>query len=304
MIHGWRSSIHYWSRRGVTVKKAALMIALGSFLVSWLLIPLLKPQGEPMLLDPLEQKVSEDWKRLFQARDARPRELSRWLRQLTPILPMLADSLETSVPSWADYQASGKLLTYEVKPLLGQHTSGVAQAVLMEDYLLACLSAKTPDAVAAAERVQELAARSVPLANELCASLLLREAREAEALAAFFREMTLFPEEQLTLESATRLALKLKDAAVLRQIGQGEWRGQLSPMMEHHVGIEIGDLGMQWRGLLRHRLGSLSWHSLSVAFFVALIWYVILVQHIPAQTWRWRPFSCLGCCIGARQEPP
>ena len=124
MIHGWRSSIHYWSRRGEAVKKAAFMIALGSFFASWLLIPLMKPQGEPMLLDPLEQKVREDWKRLFQASDARPRELSRWLRQLTPILPMLADSLEMPVPTWVEYQTSGKLLTYEVKPLLARHCAG------------------------------------------------------------------------------------------------------------------------------------------------------------------------------------
>jgi RsiW-degrading membrane proteinase PrsW (M82 family) len=287
MIHGWRSSIHYWSRRGEAVKKAAFMIALGSFFASWLLIPLMKPQGEPMLLDPLEQKVREDWKRLFQASDARPRELSRWLRQLTPILPMLADSLEMPVPTWVEYQTSGKLLTYEVKPLLARHTLGAGQAVLLEDYLLACLSAKTPDAVTAAERVREQAAKSVPLANELHASLLLRETREAEALAAFLREMTLFPEDQLTLDAATRLALKLKDDAVLRQISMGQWRGRLSPMMEHHVGLEIGDLRMQWRGLLRHRLSTLSWHALSVGLFAALIWYVILVLHIPAQTWRW-----------------
>ncbi len=287
MIHGWRSRMHYWSRRGDAVKKAALMIALGSFFMSWLLIPLMAPQGEPMMTDPMEQRVRQDWQRLYHARDCQPREFVRWLRQLTPSLPMLAETLGLPVPTWSDFQKTGKLLSYDVKPLLMRHTDGPESSALLEDYLLACLSENTPEAVAAVERVRERAEKSVPLANELHASLLLRQGRDSEALVAFLREMTLFPESHTTVESATRLALKLKDDAVLRQIAQGEWRRHLSPMMEHHVGIEIGDLWMQWRGLLRHRLGTLSLGSLSVALFAALIWYVILVQHIPAQSWRW-----------------
>lgn len=287
MFHGWRSRLHYWSRRSDAVKKWAVCIVLGGFALSWLLIGLQPPPGTLVMMDPMEQKVRAEWLQLYQAREVLPRQLTQWLREVMPSLPEMAETLEMPVPTWGEFQKSGKLLAYEVQPLLQRHAARPEQTVLWQDYLQVCLSDQKPEAEAAMARVLKSAQSEQPLANELHGSLLQKRGLEAEALAAYRREMRLFPEAEAAAISATRLALKLKELEVLREIEAEGWPARFSPMLEHHVGLEIGDLWMQWRGLFRHRVSHLSLPSLALSLLSALLWYVILVQHMPAQPWRW-----------------
>jgi hypothetical protein len=51
---------------------------------------------------------------------------------------------------------------------------------------------------------------------------------------------------------------------------------------------------MQWRGLVHHRLNEVPYGMLALAFFVAALWYFILVQHSDHARWRWARRDC--CC--------
>lgn len=289
MIKGWRSRLHYWSRRGHAVKKTACTIVLGGFAIAWIIVQLTPDHGPSVSMDPMEQKVRNDWQSLRAASEPRPREMALWLRQMLPNVQALADILGMEPPTWAGFEKSGELLSFQVRPLITQHAVTPETQKLLLDYIAGCLAQKEPIGIEAIQRVRDhaLQEKPIPLANELHASLLLRTHHDADALAAMMRETTLFADAAPARETATRLALKLKDDASLRQIVSAGWLSGLPPIMEHLIGLQLRDLMMQWRGLLRHRLETLPYHALAVAALAALLWYIILVQHTPDQSWRW-----------------
>jgi RsiW-degrading membrane proteinase PrsW (M82 family) len=289
MIHGWRTRLHYWSRRGDFVKKTALFVVIGGFILASVIIQLTPDGGSTIAMDPVEQKIRNDWQRLRNESEANPRELSRWLRQVMPNTQMLSESLGMAVPTWAEFEKKGELFAYEVRPLLSKHASSPDIQKLLVDYIAACLAEKEPAGIEAAKRLHDQAhqEKPPPLANELHASVLLRTDHDADALTALMRETMLFADALPARETATRLALRLKDESSLRQIVSAGWLENLPAMVEHHVGLELGDLLMQWHGLLRHRLSSLPFMALMMTALVAVLWYIILVQHTPEQSWRW-----------------
>lgn len=264
-------------------------MVLTSFALSWIILSLSPKQTASITLDPLEQKIRQDWQLLRNAKASQPRILSKWLRLLLPNLKDIADALAVAVTTLAEYEKSGHLLTYEIKPLIAQHATSAESKKLLEDYITAYLGDKTAPALQASQSLQEKAQQQAPpaLANELYASLLLREKDEAGAMAAFIREGTQFKEAQPEREKACTLALKLKDNTTLKVMAQSGWPAELPGYLEHRIGAQIRDLGMEWRGLLRDRLDTLRYHELALALLSALLWYFILVQHIPANHWRW-----------------
>lgn len=289
MIKGWRTTLHYWSRRGDFLKKAACIMVLSSFALSWVILSLTPKQPSYVAMDPLEQKIRHDWQELRNAKTSQPRDLSRWLRLLLPNLEDIAKTLSIATTTLPDYEQSGDLLTYAVRPLISQHATSTEATMLIENYLTAYLGDKNEAALQATQWLQEKAqAQSPPaLANELYASLLLREKDEIGALAAFMREGSQFKEALQAREKACHLALKLKDNASLLVMVQSGWPAELSGYIEHRIGAQIRDLAMEWRGLFRDRLDTLRYHELALALLSALLWYFILVQHIPANHWRW-----------------
>jgi RsiW-degrading membrane proteinase PrsW (M82 family) len=289
MIKGWRTTLHYWSRRGDFLKKAACIIVLASFALSWLIIALMPKEPASITMDPLEQKIRQDWQELRNAQLSQPRVLSKWLRLLLPNLHDIAEALTVTATTLPEYEKSGDLLTYAVRPLIAQHATSAESKKLLEDYVTAYLGDKTAPAMQATQSLQEKAQQQSPpaLANELYASLLLREKDEVGAMAAFMREGTQFQEAQQAREKACTLALKLKDNTTLKVMVQSGWPTELPGYLEHRIGAQIRDLAMEWRGLLRDRLDTLRYHELALALLSALLWYFILVQHIPANHWRW-----------------
>lgn len=289
MIKGWRTTLHYWSRRGDFLKKTACIIVLTSFALAWIIIALSPKPSASITIDPLEQKIRQDWQDLRQAKTSQPRELCKWLRLLLPNLQDIADALAVNPTTLTEYEKKGELLTYTVKPLISQHATTAESTQLLDDYLTAYLGDKTPAAIQAATRLREKAQLQPPpaLANELVASLLLRDKDEPSAMSAFMREGTQFQDASNAREKACHLALQLKDQATLNEIVQAGWPAKLSGHIEHRIGAQIRDLGMEWRGLFRASLGRLNYRALALALLAALLWYVILVQHIPANGWRW-----------------
>ncbi len=291
MIKGWRARLHYWSRRRDVLKKLSVGIVLGAFFLSWVIVRLTPSHtASSAMVDPVEQSIRNEWQRLRQAPAPAPRDLTHWLRKLMPSLSLLSEALEAPAPpDWPEYQKSGKVLAYEIRPLLVKHLPDPAAQKLAEDYLAACLAEKEPIGKEAAARVRDLAAQDKPPphANELHASLLLRMDHDGEALAAMMREGMLFEGTAKVRETALRLALNLKDETALRTMDDHGWLASTPPILEHEAGVILGDLGMQWRGLFKHRLRSMPFSALMMTIIAAGLWYVLLVQHAPKMPWRW-----------------
>lgn len=291
MKNGWRSRLHYWSRRRDVLKKLSGGIVLGAFVLSWIIVQL-SPGSSAVTasVDPVEQSIRNEWLRLRQTSTPAPRDLTHWLRKLMPSLSLLTETLEApSRPDWPEYQRSGKVLAYEIRPLLVQHLPEPEAQKLAEDYLAACLAEKEAPGAAAAARVGALAGQDAPPAhaNELHASLLLRTDHDADALAAMMREGMLFEGTEKVRETAARLALHLKDETALRAMRESGWLSAVPPVLEHEAGVLLGDLGMQWRGLLLHRWQNLPLAAVVLTAMAAGLWYVLLVQHSPRLPWRW-----------------
>ncbi len=289
MITGWRSRLHYWSRRADVLKKLSVCIVLGAFALAWVMTRMQPERERDAMVDPIENAIRKEWQRLRNTTEPSPRTFARWLRKLMPSLGVLKDVLEMEMPDASSYSRSGKLLAYDVRPLIEKHVSAVGERHAFEAYLAAYLAEKQRPNQEAAHRLRELAVseKPPPFANELYASLLLRTDHDEDALSAMVREGSLFPDAKQARETAVYLALSLKDGASLQKMMNTGWLEGLPPIMEHKVGIMLGDLTMQWRGLLRHRFETVPYLALTLTALAAGLWYILLVIHSPRQPWRW-----------------
>lgn len=291
MTKGWRSRLHYWSRRRDVLQKLSIGIVLGSFFLSWLIVRLAPPATEAgAMVDPVEQSIRNEWLRLRDASEPAPRNLAHWLRKLMPSLPLLTVALEADEePTWQAYQKTGKILAYEIRPLLPRHLPEPAAQKLAEDYMAAYLTKDEKVREEAEGRIASLARQEKPPAhaNEWHASLLLRSDHDVDALAAMMREGGLFADAAKVRETALRLALGLKDGQALADMQEAGWLAAMPPLLEHETGVVLGDLGLQWTGLLKHRLQIVPFAALVLTALAAGLWYVLLVQHAPKWRWRW-----------------
>lgn len=291
MTKGWRARLHYWSRRRDVLQKLSIGIVLGAFFLSWLIVRLNPPATRGVAaMDPVEQSIRNEWRRLRDATAPTPQSLAHWLRKLMPSLPLLMKALEEAeAPNWETYQKTGKILAYEIRPLLLKHLPEPAAQRLAEDYIAAYLAEDEKAGQEAADRVGRTARLEKPPAhaNEWYASLLLRSDHDVDALAAMMREGTLFADTAKVRETAVRLALGLKDEQALGTMQRAGWLAAMPPLLEHETGVILGDLGLQWKGLLKHRLTTLPFAALLLTALAAGLWYVLLVQHSPVWPWRW-----------------
>lgn len=289
MITGWRARLHYWSRRADVLKKLSVGIVLGAFALAWIMTQTQPDRSHDAVVDPVEQAIRKEWQRLRNATEPTPRALARWLRKLLPSLKVLQDVLEMELPDDSSYAKSGKLLAYDVRTLIEKHVSAGVERQAFEDYLAAYLFEKGKQNQEAATRLRDLAVQEKPppFANEFQASLLLRTDHDADALAAMIREGSLFPDAKQARDTAVRLALSLKDETSLRTMMSNGWLDDVPPILEHEAGIALGDLAMQWRGLLKHRFETVPYLALTLTALAAGLWYVLLVMHSPMQPWRW-----------------
>jgi RsiW-degrading membrane proteinase PrsW (M82 family) len=289
MITGWRARLHYWSRRADVLKKLSVGIVLGAFALAWIMTQTQPDRSHDAVVDPVEQAIRKEWQRLRNATEPTPRALARWLRKLLPSLKVLQDVLEMEMPDDSSYAESGKLLAYDVRPLIEKHVSTGAERQAFEDYIAAYLFEKGKQNQEAVTRLRDLAVQEKPppFANEFQASLLLRTDHDADALAAMIREGSLFADAKQARETAVHLALSLKDDTSLQKMMSNGWLDDVPPILEHEAGIALGDLAMQWRGLLKHRFETVPYLALTLTALAAGLWYVLLVMHSPMQPWRW-----------------
>lgn len=298
-FHGWRARAHYLTReRRFLLRTSAVIIAFGMIAAS--VVVLIRQQeadhGPGFTVSPALNLVHQEYHQLRHAQEPQPRQLSVWLRRLLAQLPKLLKGDESS--GYHGFTTTGVLTGYHVAELIDQHATTDAPAGLFRDFLAAALDANE----AAFEKI-ELRAQAEPpqmLAAELFGSIQKRRGNTAAAMHAFHLEGMHFTDATAAREEALRLAVTLRELDVLRSIaGQPGWIESCHPLLQHHAGALLGDVWMQWRGLVHHRLNEIPYGMLALAFFVAALWYFILVQHSDHARWRWaRPMPALmaGVC--------
>ncbi len=292
---GWRAQLHHLSRRTELLKRVAVTLALGSFLLAWVLVQIVPEPGSPSRQpDPVEQAVRRAMQNGQTGTEARPRQYAQWLRLLLKHRAHLSKHLNLPLSDWESYQRQGTVASFPVRELLPRHAPEPAQRELFDTYLQAALAAQPPQQ---AEALARLAARAAqepppPLANALHADLLATAEDGTGALQAWMREARAFPDARVAREEALRLALQAENLPLLREIAQDDaWMAQMSPGMVSAVGSKLGDLTLLYQGLLRHRVEEVPWGILVLVLYVTSLWYVIFAAHAPVPgprpRWVW-----------------
>lgn len=287
LFHGWRARTHYLTRnRRFLLRTAACIIATGMIIASVIVIGNAGPD-EPrqrLAVSSALSRLHEKFNRLRHENTPQPRQLALWLRMLLAQLPELTK--RTDADEFQNFTQTGTLGGYEVAQLLLRHATTDAPVGLFRVFLAAALTGDRDSL-----RQLEQNARATPpemLAAELLGSVQKRRDNLPAAMQAFYTEGLHFADAGTSREEALRLAVTQRDVKLLRAIAaQPGWIEHCPPLLEHHAGPLLGDIWMQWRGLVRHRLNEIPYGILCLASFAAALWYFILVQHSDRERWRW-----------------
>jgi RsiW-degrading membrane proteinase PrsW (M82 family) len=298
MIHGWRARIHHLSRNHSFLLRSALLIVGGGLGIAWL-ITLFSPKldGEAFLdkmlskISAPDMRLTNDYRRLSAEHEKQPREVARWLRQLLNHLTRAADDNGEDAPPWETYQKDGLLLNLDVRKLVAQHLESAAQQALFADFIAANLASEGPERQSASDRIATSAGSAAPppLANEFHAFLLLRAKDYVAGVDALIREGEFFPEAAAAKRNAVKMAVLHQVKPALQTIAADHpaWLSACDPIDQYEAGGLLGDLWMQWMGLLRHRMANTPFGLLSLALFAVGVWYLVLVLHADRTRWRW-----------------
>lgn len=294
LFHGWRARTHHLTRnRRFLLRTAASITATGMIIACVIVIGNVS-QGEPKQsqadLSALS-RLHEEFNRLRHEPTPQPRQFALWLRMLLAQLPQIVEENDEAV--FPMFTQTGKLGGYEVAQLIQQHATTDAPAGLFRNFLAAALAGDP-----GAQQLLEQNARALPpemLAAELLGSVEKRRNNIPAAMEAFYTEGLHFADATTSREEALHLAVTQHDIKFLRTIAaQPGWIEHCPPLLQHHAGSLLGDVWMQWHGLIRHRLDEIPYGMLGLAFFAAALWYFILVQHSDRERWRWaRPIVAL-----------
>lgn len=293
-FHGWRARTHHLTRnRRFLLRTAASIVSVGMIIACVIVIGN-TPRGAPAQSQAAASALSrlhEEFNRLRREDTPQPRQLALWLRMLLAQLPQLTEKSEPKL--FQSFAQTGKIGAYEVAQLIHQHATTDAPAGLFRSFLAAALAGDA----ASLRQLDQVAHAKPPamLAAELLGSVQKRNNHISAAMEAFYAEGLHFADASTSREEALRLAITQRDLKLLRAIStQPGWIEHCPPLLQHHAGSLLGDVWMQWLGLVRHRLNELPYGMLGLALFAAALWYFILVQHSDHESWRWaRPFVAI-----------
>lgn len=282
---GWRARVHYLTRDlRFLLRSCTSILAVGLIIASAIILSsqesTLKSRNDAPVSS-AQILLRRDYLELLQVAEPAPRRLALWLRRQLALIPR-GDTVETYVQSLS----SGLLAGNDVTALLKVHATAQVPAERFRDYLAAALGGDEK----AQRRLEQAAHASPPLmlANEFLGSVQKRRGAFNDAMHSFFTEGVHYAEATASREEALRLAVSLRDVEQLQAIAANPgWIDACQPLLQHHAGALLGDIWMQWCGLLRHRLRELPSGTLVLAFFAASIWFLILVQHRSRVRWPW-----------------
>lgn len=291
--HGWKTRLSSITRDRRWLATTAVMMLAAGYAVACAIVWQPSSLGENSLRHRLQAQLLE----LPATGENGDRELALWLHDVTNDMPALAEMLELEVPALAGYLASGRLWDMPVKAAIQKHAGPLDQQSLFHGYIVARLDDDQGEAGRAAwKRIESAAARvpPAPLANEFLGYLLDAADMPMEALHAFQREAQM-PSATHAREYALELAIDLEERAALREmLSSPLYQNEVSGWLETEAGVVLGDLLMQWRGIIRSQWQSAELHVSLIALLAALLWYAVFVRCGPRESWRWvRPLPAL-----------
>ncbi len=290
-----RSRLHRLTRDIPLLVKWGVGLALGGFLIAWLLVKIIDRTPEEQLAYLIQ-------------REGGSAALDEYRELITNLqnLDRLAESGATSLP-----QGLRPLALWLHR--FGDHASGVDDEVLrtgalehallaisksdvstdekaiLTDYMIGRLSVDAEAVVSSTEKVRALAELdpAPQLANELMGYLYLADSELEPALAAFMAEGR-DPAASHSRDKAWSVALTLRDKAVLQKLWSiPEYREQLSIRDREAAGAIMGNLWLQWTGILHRQWESVSLPVLAISALAAALWYVLLVRAGKRTPLRW-----------------
>lgn len=301
LFHGWRARTFYLTRnRDFLLRTAGSIVALGLALACLAVLgnqeQAVADQGRPTGRSEAEIHIHQEFHALRVAADPQPRRLALLLRHMLSQLSLLTTAAEEGTPPPLKRQSLTELLTigeFDLTQLLEKHAQTPVLRDLFDDYLRVALSRDEE----AWKRMQSRAAQQPPpmLASELCGSLYKRMDDLTTALSSFYAEGLNYADAKDARSEAVHLALKQKDAGMLKQmLAQPGWLQGCSPLLQVHAGALLGDIWLQWSGLVSHRLLTVPYGLLALALLASGLWYIILTQHSAHEPWRWlRPLPAV-----------
>lgn len=282
----WRSRLRARSHNSYFLKKLALMITGGSFLLSLLIIAMAPDDRVHSSTDPQEQLLRDHWQKLNHAEAPMPYEMVQWIDNATEEMVLFSTLLEIKLTTPEDYAANGLLLNYPVRDLLARHSSDEKVRQLWNDYILAQLSREPAALTAVAAKGEE---KPPLLTANFIQACLLKERSPEDALAALMREESFHPGSALVRRWAFHEATRLNQAWALKEAAANpQWWDAMDVGLRQQAAVIIGDAGLLWKSLLDFRpFENASPVALLIALLAAAIWYIILVMHGVRGRWRW-----------------
>lgn len=290
--HGWKTRLSSITRdRRWLAITAVMMMALGYAMACAIVWQ--SGHGEP---PSLHQRLHEQLLSIGTTGERGDRELALWLHDVTNDLPVVSEMLELEMPELSGYLATGRLWDIPVKTAIQKHAGPLDQQGLFQDYVVARLDDQGEAGRAAWKRLEAAASRvpPAPLANEFLGYLLDSADMPMEALHAFQREAQM-PAAAHARECALTLAIDLAERTTLREmLNSPLYQNEVSCWLETEAGVVLGDLLMQWRGIIRSQWHNAELHVSLIALLAALLWYAVFVRCGPREPWRWlRPIPAL-----------
>jgi len=290
--HGWKTRLSSITRDKRWLAITAVLLMAAGYALACAIVWQSEDGSENSLQHHLEVHLHD----IATTDDDHARALALWLHLVTGDLPSLAEELEQDLQELDSYLATGELWGIPVKAAIQQHAGPQDQQGLFHDYIIVRLDGEGERGKAAWKRLEAAASRvpPAPLANEFLGHLLDDDDRPMEALHALQREATM-PAAKHAREYALELAIDQSERTALREmLATPAYRDELSGWLEMEAGIVLGDVWMQFRGIVRSQWHSAELHVSLIALLAALLWYAVFVRCGVRESWRWvRPLPAL-----------
>lgn len=290
-FHGWKSRLFYLTRDRRFLLRTAFGIATIGFMLG-LVFATLRRQSLPMpdtVVPGFLVRLQEDYGRLHQATEAKPRELTVWLATLMERVVRSEDADQSMEKSISGYEQDGRVLNHDLRALLDKHSTAETRP-LFERFIAATLHFRDEKGPPLRKEIEATALRQppVPYANEFAASLAIQRQELNAAVTWLLREGSLFTDAVSARQKAVHLAIEIKDVEQLREMRDTPgWMDDCSLDLQRDTGALLTDVLLQWRAMFFDHFHHIAWTEFIFTLLAGAVWTFILVQHDEKDHGRW-----------------